>query len=44
MDINLFATRVRTEDLLHVAELMDQVGFYSMEVWGGATLMLCIVI
>lgn len=34
---SLFATRVRTEDLLHVAELMDQVGFYSMEVWGGAT-------
>lgn len=34
---SLFATRGRTEDLLHVAELMDQVGFYSMEVWGGAT-------
>ncbi|HRX76192.1 MAG TPA: pyruvate carboxylase subunit B, partial [Candidatus Cloacimonadota bacterium] len=27
----------RTEDLLHVAELMDSVGYYSMEVWGGAT-------
>lgn len=34
---SLFATRGRTEDLLNVAELMDQVGFYSMEVWGGAT-------
>jgi pyruvate/oxaloacetate carboxyltransferase/biotin carboxyl carrier protein len=34
---SLFATRGRTEDLLHVAELMDQVGYYSMEVWGGAT-------
>ncbi len=34
---SLFATRGRTEDLLHVAELMDRVGFYSMEVWGGAT-------
>ena len=34
---SLFATRGRTEDMLHVAELMDQVGFYSMEVWGGAT-------
>ncbi|MDD3534689.1 MAG: pyruvate carboxylase subunit B [Candidatus Cloacimonetes bacterium] len=34
---SLFATRGRTEDMLHVAELMDEVGFYSMEVWGGAT-------
>ncbi len=34
---SLFATRGRTEDMLHVAEKMDQVGFYSMEVWGGAT-------
>ncbi len=34
---SLFATRGRTEDLLHVAKLMDQVGYYSMEVWGGAT-------
>lgn len=34
---SLFATRGRTEDMLHVAELMDRVGFYSMEVWGGAT-------
>ncbi len=34
---SLFATRGRTEDLLNVAELMDQVGYYSMEVWGGAT-------
>jgi len=34
---SLFATRGRTEDLLHTAEMMDKVGFYSMEVWGGAT-------
>lgn len=34
---SLFATRGRTEDLLHVAKQMDEVGFYSMEVWGGAT-------
>lgn len=34
---SLFATRGRTEDLLHVAEMMDSVGFHSMEVWGGAT-------
>ncbi|HNX00900.1 MAG TPA: pyruvate carboxylase subunit B [Candidatus Cloacimonadota bacterium] len=34
---SLFATRGRTEDMLVVAEQMDKVGFYSMEVWGGAT-------
>jgi pyruvate carboxylase subunit B len=34
---SLFATRGRTEDFLPIAEDMDQVGFYSMEVWGGAT-------
>ena len=34
---SLFATRVRTEDLKSVAPQMDQAGFWSMEVWGGAT-------
>ncbi len=34
---SIFATRGRTEDLLEVAEQIDQVGFYSTEVWGGAT-------
>jgi len=31
------ATRMRTEDMLPIAEKMDEVGFWSMEVWGGAT-------
>ncbi|HLE02740.1 MAG TPA: carboxylase, partial [Dehalococcoidia bacterium] len=31
------ATRLRTEDMEPIAEEMDQVGFWSMEVWGGAT-------
>ena len=31
------ATRVRTEDMLPIAEQMDDVGFHSLEVWGGAT-------
>ncbi|MDY7032700.1 MAG: pyruvate/oxaloacetate carboxyltransferase [Thermodesulfobacteriota bacterium] len=35
------ATRMRTEDMLPVAEEMDKVGFYSMEVWGGATFDVC---
>ena len=31
------ATRMRLDDMLPVAEKLDKVGFYSMEVWGGAT-------
>lgn len=34
---SLFATRVRTEDLAPIAQEMDKVGFFAMEVWGGAT-------
>ena len=34
---SLFATRGRTEDMLSVAAEMDKVGFYSVEMWGGAT-------
>jgi pyruvate carboxylase subunit B len=34
---SLFATRGRTEDLLPIAEQMDEVGYWAMEVWGGAT-------
>ncbi|MCF8062444.1 MAG: pyruvate carboxylase subunit B [Deltaproteobacteria bacterium] len=34
---SLFATRMRTEDMLPIAEKMDSVGFWAMEVWGGAT-------
>lgn len=34
---SLLATRVRTEDLKAIASEMDKVGFWSMEVWGGAT-------
>src|SRR5208283_3435160 len=34
---SLFATRMRTQDMLDIAADMDKVGFYSLEVWGGAT-------
>jgi pyruvate carboxylase subunit B len=34
---SLFATRMTTEDMLPIAEKMDSIGFYSMEIWGGAT-------
>lgn len=32
-----FATRMRTEDMLPIAKEMNKAGFFSMEVWGGAT-------
>ena len=34
---SLMATRMRTESMLPIAQKMDQVGFFSLEVWGGAT-------
>ena len=34
---SLMATRLRTEDMIPLAEEMDSIGFFSMEVWGGAT-------
>jgi pyruvate carboxylase subunit B len=34
---SLIATRMRTKDMLGVAEQLDKVGFFSLEVWGGAT-------
>lgn len=38
---SLMATRMQTVDMLGVAELMDEIGFHSMEVWGGATFDSC---
>ncbi len=38
---SLLATRMRLEHMLPIAEKMDQVGFHSMEVWGGATFDSC---
>ncbi len=34
---SIYATRMRTEDMLPIAEQMDDMGFWAMEVWGGAT-------
>ncbi len=34
---SLFATRGRTEDMIPVAEMLDEVGFWALETWGGAT-------
>ncbi len=38
---SLIATRMRLEEMLPVLELMDQVGYHSLEVWGGATFDAC---
>lgn len=39
---SLIATRMRTRDMLPIAEKLDKVGFFSLEVWGGATFDSCI--
>ncbi len=38
---SLMATRMKTEDMLPIAETMDKVGYHSLEVWGGATFDSC---
>ena len=39
---SLFATRMRLDDMLPIAEKLDQIGFWSLESWGGATFDACI--
>ncbi|MEJ1417457.1 MAG: sodium-extruding oxaloacetate decarboxylase subunit alpha [Candidatus Sedimenticola sp. (ex Thyasira tokunagai)] len=39
---SLFATRMRIEDMLPIAAKLDQVGYWSLETWGGATFDSCI--
>ncbi len=39
---SLLATRMRTRDMVPVAEELDKVGYYSIEAWGGATFDTCI--
>ncbi len=39
---SLFATRMRIDDMLPIAEKLDQVGYWSLESWGGATFDSCI--
>ena len=39
---SLIATRMRIDDMLPIAEKLDQVGFWSLESWGGATFDSCI--
>ena len=39
---SLFATRLRLKDMLPIAAKLDTVGFWSLEMWGGATFDACI--
>lgn len=39
---SLLATRMRTEDMLPICPKLDQVGYWSLEVWGGATFDACV--
>ena len=39
---SMWATRMRTKDILGIIDTIDQVGYYSLEVWGGATFDVCL--
>lgn len=39
---SLLATRLRTEDMLPICDKLDKVGYWSLEVWGGATFDVCV--
>lgn len=39
---SLIATRMRTEDMLPICKKLDQVGYWSLECWGGATFDACL--
>lgn len=39
---SLLATRMKTEDMLPIVEMMDKVGYHCIEMWGGATFDACI--
>lgn len=39
---SLLATRMKTEDMLPILEKMDEVGYFSLEAWGGATFDVCL--
>ncbi|MDO8938860.1 MAG: sodium-extruding oxaloacetate decarboxylase subunit alpha [Methylicorpusculum sp.] len=39
---SLIATRLRTEDMLPACEMLDNIGYWSLECWGGATFDACL--
>lgn len=39
---SLWATRMRTDDIMKIIDVIDNVGYYSLECWGGATFDVCL--
>lgn len=39
---SLWATRMRTSDIMEIIDVIDSAGFYSLEMWGGATFDVCL--
>ena len=39
---SLIATRLRTEDMLPACAMLDDIGYWSLECWGGATFDACL--
>jgi len=39
---SLWATRMRTDDIVRIVDVIDSVGYYSLECWGGATFDVCL--
>ncbi|MCE5249500.1 pyruvate carboxylase subunit B [bacterium] len=39
---SLWATRLRTKDIMEIIDRIDSVGYYSLEMWGGATFDVCL--
>ncbi|HEX3019964.1 MAG TPA: pyruvate carboxylase subunit B [Chitinispirillaceae bacterium] len=39
---SLWATRMRTDDMLRIIDVIDNIGYYSLECWGGATFDVCL--
>jgi oxaloacetate decarboxylase alpha subunit len=39
---SLWATRMRTDDMMRIIDVIDNVGYYSLECWGGATFDVCL--
>ena len=39
---SLWATRMRTEDMVPILSKIDEIGYFSVEMWGGATFDSCL--
>ncbi len=39
---SLWATRMRIDDIMEIIDVIDSVGYYSLEMWGGATFDVCL--